>query len=303
VEVQVNTKVTDLNFDPATADILVNSLTIEREGEETQINVAPQDLVFLTNGSLVADATFGTMTEPPQFITGRVDGSWSLWEKLASLDPEFGNPQVFNAQPEVSAWESFTVTASSPKFIDQVEHLSHRKAGRGGLMTLTASNWLITFTLFHHPHFVDQPEDRFLWWGYGLFVHEHGNFIDKPMLECSGAEILEEVVRHLGFDDDLEDIIDTSVCIPAVIPYAGSVFMPRKQGDRPKVVPDRSRNLAFLGQFTEMPEDVVYTVEYSVRSAWTAVAELLDLDRRPPDVFKGEYDPRIVYEVLKTLQT
>jgi len=39
-----------------------------------------------------------------------------------------------------------------------------------------------------------------------------------------------------------------------------------------------SSNLAFIGQFCEIPEDVVFTGEYSVRVAQMVVYELLDLD-------------------------
>jgi myosin-crossreactive antigen len=41
----------------------------------------------------------------------------------------------------------------------------------------------------------------------------------------------------------------------------------KKQGDRSDVVSARSTNFAFIGQYAELPDDVVSTVEYSVRSA------------------------------------
>lgn len=50
--------------------------------------------------------------------------------------------------------------------------------------------------------------------------------------------------------------------------------MPRKEADRPKVVPDGCVNLGFLGQFVETPGDVVFTVEMSVRTAMEAVYQL-----------------------------
>ena len=65
--------------------------------------------------------------------------------------------------------------------------------------------------------------------------------------------------------------------------------------------PKGSRNLAFMGQFCEMPDDVVFTVEYSVRSAQTAVYALLGSKRRPPAVYKGEFDPRVIYKAFRAL--
>jgi oleate hydratase len=67
------------------------------------------------------------------------------------------------------------------------------------------------------------------------------------------------------------------------------------------VVPEKSVNLAFIGQFAEVPDDVVFTVEYSVRTAWTAVAQLLKLDKRPPQVYKGHHDPHVLAAALETL--
>jgi len=85
------------------------------------------------------------------------------------------------------------------------------------------------------------------------------------------------------------------------MPYITSQFLVRKGGDRPDVVPEGSTNLAFLGQFSELPDDVVFTVEYSVRSAQVAVYTLLKLDKKPSPLYKGQHDPRVLFDALKTL--
>lgn len=74
-----------------------------------------------------------------------------------------------------------------------------------------------------------------------------------------------------------------------------------KGADRPAVTPAGSTNLAFIGQFAEVPEDVVFTVEYSVRTAWAAVATLLKLKKGPPPVYHGQYDPRVLVHALETM--
>ena len=58
---------------------------------------------------------------------------------------------------------------------------------------------------------------------------------------------------------------------------------------------------AFIGQFCEQPDDVVFTVEYSIRSAQNAVYGLLGLDRKPPPVYRGEFDPRVLYRAFLAL--
>ena len=54
--------------------------------------------------------------------------------------------------------------------------------------------------------------------------------------------------------------------------------------DRPLPVPKNSRNLALVSQFVEVPDDVVFTVEYSVRAAQMAVYQLLEIDREIPQI-------------------
>jgi oleate hydratase len=118
---------------------------------------------------------------------------------------------------------------------------------------------------------------------------------------CTGREILEEVLGHLHFDADREAILESANVIPCVMPYITSQFLVRKAGDRPHVVPKGSTNLAFIGQYAEQPDDVVFTVEYSIRSAQTAVYALLDLDKAPTPFYKGAHDPRVLFEALETL--
>jgi oleate hydratase len=131
------------------------------------------------------------------------------------------------------------------------------------------------------PHFPNQPAGVQVFWGYSLFPDRVGNFVPKPMTECHGAEILLELCGHLRFDPET---VESANCIPCRMPYITSMFMPRMRGDRPLPVPRGSRNLAFISQFVEIADDVVFTVEYSVRAAQMAVYELLGLDLKVPPV-------------------
>jgi oleate hydratase len=162
-----------------------------------------------------------------------------------------------------------------------MQDFSGNQAGTGGLVTFKDSNWLMSIVLAHQPHFVGQPDEVQVFWGYGLFPDRIGNFVAKPMSDCSGAEVLQELYGHLRFDPDSSA---TANCIPCRMPYITSMFMPRGPGDRPLPVPDGTRNLAFVSQFVELAEDVVFTVEYSVRAAQTAVYQLLSIDRPIPAI-------------------
>nr|WP_319487545.1 oleate hydratase [uncultured Caproiciproducens sp.] len=84
------------------------------------------------------------------------------------------------------------------------------------------------------------------------------------------------------------------------MPYITSQFMPRVAGDRPDVVPAGSKNFGFLGQYSEIPQDCVFTVEYSVRSAMMAVYKLMNLDKEVEPVYPGQYDIRVLTNAAKT---
>ena len=163
--------------------------------------------------------------------------------------------------------------------------VSGNEAGTGGLVTFKDSNWLMSIVLAHQPHFIDQPADVQVFWGYALFPDRVGDYVAKPMADCTGAEILRELCGHLR--SDLEVFGDAD-CIPCRLPYITSMFMPRWKTDRPAPVPKTSANLAFVSQFVEIPDDVVFTVEYSVRAAQTAVYQLLKIDREIPPVTRHD---------------
>ncbi len=300
VTIHSGDRVTDLGFAPGEG-FTVQAIHVTHDGREETISVAPRDLVFVTNGSMTANSSLGSHTAAPVLDTSRSAGAWRLWETLAAGRPEFGNPSVFAGHIEDSAWESFTVTGRDPRVLDLMEEFSGRKTGRAGLMTFPASNWLLTTVLLRQPVFRGQPEDVYVWWGYGLYPGSPGNHVGKPMYDCTGREILQEVLAHLPLGGHREQIMESSTVIPCVMPYITSQFLVRRKGDRPAVVPRGSVNLAFIGQYAEVPDDVVFTVEYSVRTAWTAVAGLLQLPAQPPGVYKGQYDPRVLVRALETM--
>jgi oleate hydratase len=253
------------------------------------------DLVFLQNASMTDASSLGSMTSAPRKLTKADSGGWTLWEKLAEGRPEFGNPAAFNNCIARSYWESFTVTLQTPAFFDQMIHFTGNQPGTGGLVTFKDSNWLMSIVLAHQPHFPKQPAGVQVFWGYSLFPDRVGNFVPKPMADCNGADILRELCGHLRFD---LETIESANCIPCRMPYITSMFMPRRRGDRPLPAPRGSKNLAFVSQFVEIPDDVVFTVEYSVRAAQMAVYELLGIERKIPPVTPHDKSFHAEFEAL-----
>ncbi|MFI5963927.1 oleate hydratase [Streptomyces asoensis] len=301
VALHTGCRVTDLGFTPGVRSGTVDAVHLSRHGRDERIAVGPEDLVVVALGSATDATGVGSHTAAPAPAPHRTD-AWLLWHRLARGREDFGNPAVFDKHRKESHGTSFTVTSKDPVFLRAWEEFGGRPPGRGALTTLTGSRWLLTLVADPRPVLPDRPEDAGVWWGYGLFPDRAGHRTPKPMTMCSGREILDEVLHHLPFDErTAARVRETSTVVPRVMPYISSQFLARRRDDRPSVVPEGSVNLAFVGQFAEVPDDVVFTVEYSVRTAWTAVAQLLGLDRRPPEVYKGHHDPRVLAAALETM--
>ena len=295
--VNVVTSCTVTDFDLTTVDgkVAVTGIHCARKGSQEIVNVAEGDLVFFQNASMTDASSYGSMTSAPAPRTKQDSGGWALWEKLAAGRPEFGNPSAFNSSIPESYWESFTVTLKDTAFFEKMETFTGNRAGTGGLVTFKDSSWFMSVVLAHQPHFAGQPEGVQVFWGYALHPDRIGDFVAKSMSACSGAEILQELCGHLNFD---LATVATANCIPCRMPYITSMFMPRAKGDRPLPVPRNSRNLAFISQFVEIPDDVVFTVEYSVRAAQMAVYELLKIDREVPPVHRHDKSLKVKLDAV-----
>ncbi|BBE29931.1 oleate hydratase [Tepiditoga spiralis] len=306
VKFENETLVTDLDMDITDSEKVVTGIHIIKNGKEEIIKTTRNDLVFVTNGSMTENSTIGSMNKAPEL--NREPGPvWNLWKNIAKKDKAFGNPEVFCGNIDKTKWESFTMTFKDSKMEDVLKKLTGNdpRSGRGitgSVVTFKDSNWGMSFTGSRQPHFANQPDNVIVLWAYGLFPDNEGDFIKKKMSECTGEELLREVLYHLNVEGELmEEIVDSAIVIPVMMPYITSQFMPRVKGDRPDVVPEGSVNLAFLGQFAEIKDDCVFTVEYSVRSAIMGVYKLLNLEKEVPEIYPSQYDVRALTAATKTL--
>ncbi|MGH4117758.1 oleate hydratase [Clostridium sp.] len=301
VNFELNCRVTDLEFKPSVAETTVTAFKCVKNGFETRIEVYDGDFTFVTIGSLTAGSSQGSMTTVPVINDKHVGGAWDLWEKIAEGRPEFGKPKVFDERVEESMWESFVVTLKDPTMVNKIIEYSGNQPGTGAMMTFKESGWFMSIVLYKQPHFLNQPENVQTLWGYGLYPYAKGDFIKKRMVDCTGEEILTELLYHLNFKDDMKKIIKTSICIPCILPFTTAQFLTRAKGDRPEIIPEGSTNLALLGQFCEMPDDIVFTMDYSVRSAQTAVYKFLNLNKKVTPIYKGQHDARVLINSAGTM--
>jgi len=301
VNFMLNTTVIDLGLLTDRAGFAVDRIAVQENGVLRDICVSEDDKVIVTVGSMTEGSSLGSMDSAATLLGKADGGSWTLWEKIAAGQTQFGCPSNFADHIEQSKWMSFTTTVHDRTFFKLIRDLTGNVPGEGGLITFPESSWLASIVLPHQPHFIGQPEGVEVFWGYGLFVDIPGNFVKKPMSACTGREIMMEIIGHLRVSEQGSMILDTCTCIPCMMPFITSQFLPRSEGDRAMVRPDGSKNLAFVGQYCELPEDVVFTVEYSIRSAQTAVYSLLNLNKQIPAVYKGQFNPRVLLEAFRAL--
>ena len=298
VNFHYETKVINVVIDSSKDKKVAKRIIYEQKGKEKEINLSENDLVFVTNGSITESSTYGDQNNAA-ILNPSPGGSWSLWKNIAAQDKAFGKPEKFCGSIPETNFVSATLTTLDDKIPPYIEKICKRDpfAGTvvtGGIVSVKDSSWLMSWTLNRQPHFKKQPKNELVVWIYGLFPEKPGDYIKKPMKECTGVEIAEEWLYQIGVPkSEIHNMaVNSANTVPCMMPYVMSYFMPRAMGDRPLVVPKGSVNLAFIGNFAETPRDTVFTTEYSVRTAMEAVYTLLNVDRGVPEVFASCFDVR-----------
>lgn len=300
VQFHYGVTVTNVLFHFLPGKKVAHQIIMLRDGQEETIDLTENDLVFVTNGSCTESSALGDNEHAPVLeVTSGEGSSWALWKNIAVQHPLFGRPEKFCSNIDATKWESATITLLDDKIAPYVREICQRdpysgKVVTGGIVTVRDSAWLMSWTFNRQPHFKAQPANQLVGWIYGLYPDRPGDYVGKPMSECTGAEICMEWLYHLGVEEaQIETLArESASTVPCMMPYVTAFFMPRTAGDRPDVVPDECVNFAFLGQFAQTERDTIFTTEYSVRTAMEAVYTLMDLERGVPEVFNSAYDIR-----------
>lgn len=276
VRFETGRTVTDIDFAPGEA----LTATALHFADGSAVDLREGDVCIMTNACMTDSATLGNLHAPAP-APERKPVSAELWAKVAAKRPGLGNPEPFFGNVNESNWESFTVTCKGNRLLKMIENYSGNIPGSGALMTFKDSSWRMSIVVAAQPHFKAQDPDTTIFWGYGLYTDHVGDYVKKPMRDCTGAEILKELLHQLHWEEHQEEIMaDVVNVIPCMMPYVDAQFQPRAMADRPPVVPQGSTNFAMVSQFVEIPEDMVFTEEYSVRAARIAVYTLFDIPKK-----------------------
>ncbi len=257
---------------------MVNTKTDENEF----VPVDDDTAVIFTNGSITDSATLGDFNTPAAENMDYGAAS-SLWKKASDHFYNLGNPDKFFADRDASEWVSFTLTTKNHLFLNEIARITTQEPGNAlnsfistePVTPLGQKDVTMSIVVHHQPHFTSQKPNETVLWGYFLYPRRHGEIIDKPYIEMTGKEMLQELIGQLSrvdpgpinISDKEEEIMDSVInCIPVYMPYASALFNNRAKSDRPKVIPKHSTNLAFTGEFVEQPYQMIFTENSAVRS-------------------------------------
>ena len=308
VKIEYGIDVKNVIFESKQNKKVATQIIYENNGQEKTIDLIEDDLVFITNGCCTDTSCYGDQNNAPDLskIKNGNGESWDLWKNIASQasNGEFGNPDKFCGNVDLTNWMSATIEVSDENIIKHIINICKRdprkgKVTTGGIVTVKDSteNWYLSWTINRQPQFKSQNKNSILVWVYALNTTKPGNFIEKAIKTCTGKEICEEWLYHIGIPtNEIEKYADKCNTTTCYMPYINAFFQPREEKDRPLVVPKESINFAFVGQFAETPRDTIFTTEYSIRTGMEAVYTLLKIDRAVPEVWGSKYDVR---ELLK----
>lgn len=308
VKIEYGIDVKNVIFESKQNKKVATQIIYENSGQEKTIDLIEDDLVFITNGCCTDTSCYGDQNSAPDLsiIKNGNGESWDLWKNIASQasNGEFGNPDKFCSNVDQTNWMSATIEVSDENIITHIINICKRdprkgKVTTGGIVTVKDSteNWYLSWTINRQPQFKSQNKNSILVWVYALNTNKPGNFMEKPIKLCTGKEICEEWLYHIGIPtNEIEKYADKCNTTTCYMPYINAFFQPREEKDRPLVVPKESINFAFVGQFAETPRDTIFTTEYSIRTGMEAVYTLLKIDRAVPEVWGSKYDVR---ELLK----
>jgi len=285
-QIVLNRRVVDWTFKdtPMQDEITVTGLhMIHTDTEEKEYVPVDQDTaVIFTNGSITDSATLGDFDTPAaeNMDYGAASG---LWKKATERFYNLGNPDKFFADRDASEWVSFTLTTKNHLLLNEITRITTQEPGNAlnsfvsttPITPLNQKDVTMSIVVHHQPHFTTQKPNEAVIWGYFLYPRRRGEFVDKPYIEMTGKEMLEELLGQLAKVDPgpvnirekTEAIMDSVINnIPVYMPYASALFNNRAKSDRPTVIPAHSTNLAFTGEFVAQPYQMIFTEQSAVRS-------------------------------------
>ena len=254
-DVRENAVVTDMDFDNS----LVSAIHFTDGGVRKSVYPEKGDVCIFPTDEMAECVSLGSYSKS---APRQLNAPFKLWEKLAQKHPAFKNPSLMFGSEDEYMSEEFTITLSNHMLPELIDKVTCGALGVDGVIVLDNSNWKMTVCAVPPSHFKNCGDDTAVIWGWAARYDRDGETCAKPMTDCSGAEILYELVSCLNLAEAWDDIRDTVVnVIPCHRRYDKSYLAP--VASKLEIIPTGISNLAISGDFAENGEGSVQIDEHA----------------------------------------
>lgn len=272
IDIHNNAVVTDIDFEGNRVD----SIHFTDAGVRKTFYLNDGDICIMPTDEMAECESIGSFNSPAPKSS---DVPFELWEKLADKNAAFKDPDIFFNRFDGDMSQEFTITLSNRLLPELIDKVTCGALGNDGVIVLDNSNWKMTICAVPSTHFKNQSEDISILWGTASHFELDGERSGKPMTECSGAEILYELISCFNLDEAWDDIRETVInVIPCHRKYDKSYLSPVVS--KLEIIPTGIENMAISGDFTDGGNSTVFSEEYAVSTARTATYKLMNTKRK-----------------------
>ena len=265
VDVCENSYATDVDFENG----VVDAVHYTDNGVRRVVYLNDGDICILPTDEMAECETFGSFNESAPRTFGE---PYLLWQRLAEKHMAFKNPSALFDDSDDTMAQEFTITLKNRMLPELIDRVTCGALGHDGVIVLDNSAWKMTICAVPASHFKDMDEEMAVIWGTASCYDAEGEKTGKAMTNCSGAEILYELVSCLNLDEAWDDIRETVVnVIPCHRRYDGAYLAPVES--KLEIIPTGISNLAISGDFAD-GDGSIFTEEYTVTTAKTAAYRL-----------------------------
>ena len=102
---------------------------------------------------------------------------------------------------------SATITFTDQRIAKYIEQINQKDPYSGSIVTsgptsIKDSSWLLGYSISRQPHFKEQKKNESLLSVYSLYTDRKGDYVAKRPDECTGIEMCEEWLYHIGVPEN-----------------------------------------------------------------------------------------------------
>ena len=287
-------------------DDSVNAIHLNDNGTRMTIYLNKDDCLMFTAGNISDNRSEGSASTSAPLIE-EIPPSLSLWSQAALNSDNFGIPELILADCPDSM--ELSIVDENNYLTKRICELTSSDAEEGISLLLTGSNWRMKLSaeglssLYGSNEDLDKAindaaevsdgadvsdltDEDIAAAEYiaaqtvtgcitvkGMYCGSYDNFVDKPMRECTGTELLYELCCHLGIIDEWEEILRNIKLMMVVnYPYKTAPLATMQKHTTPELHP--CSNCYCIGGFMETSAPAC-TLEQEVLSAKLAAYSLI----------------------------